>query len=371
LNKDILSKTLALFIIIIFIGVNASSARNIENILNQSKNGNIIYVGGSGPGNYSTIQEGINAASDGDTVFVFDDNSPYNENLIIEKSINLIGEDRNTTIIDACAISSGIRVKSPNVYISRLTIQNSSDYKYSGIRVGKQNFSCYECIFKDHVRGLVINGPGGTIVRNFFINCGIELWSTTKSELKHTIENNTVNDKPIEYYFGKSGLIIQEDPGQIILIDCHNVLIKGNIISNTSIAIHIFFSSNIIVTNNHIVDIKNDGMLLYRSDYVIITRNLFSRCDWGAIWIYRSNKNLISQNNFIDNTRDVKFSRSFRNKYYNNYWDEWIGLKFEILKFLPKKVPGWFFDFIPQIFETNLHTMYKFDRNPAKEPFVI
>jgi len=35
--------------------------------------GNILYVGGSGPGNYSIIQNAINDASDGDTIFVFDD----------------------------------------------------------------------------------------------------------------------------------------------------------------------------------------------------------------------------------------------------------------------------------------------------------
>ena len=36
-------------------------------------NGNILYVGGSGLGNYSTIQEAIEASVAGDTVFVFDD----------------------------------------------------------------------------------------------------------------------------------------------------------------------------------------------------------------------------------------------------------------------------------------------------------
>ena len=99
--------------------------------------------------------------------------------------------------------------------------------------------------------------------------------------------------------------------------------------------------------------------------------NYYSKCEWGAIWIYRLNNNLISQNSFIDNTRDVKSSRSFRNKYCNNYWDTWIGLKYEKLGFLPKAITGWFFDLVPQIFETNLHTMYSFDWNPSKKPFVI
>ena len=38
--------------------------------------GNIYYVGGNGPDNYTKIQGAINDASDGDTVFVYDDSSP-------------------------------------------------------------------------------------------------------------------------------------------------------------------------------------------------------------------------------------------------------------------------------------------------------
>ena len=63
--------------------------------------GNILYVGGSGEGNYTSIQDAIDDASNGDTVFVLDDSSPYQMTtwLTIEKSINLIGENRDTTVI--------------------------------------------------------------------------------------------------------------------------------------------------------------------------------------------------------------------------------------------------------------------------------
>ena len=48
--------------------------------------GNTLYVGGSGPGNYTRIQDAIDNASDGDTVFVYDDSSPYFE-IISDKII--------------------------------------------------------------------------------------------------------------------------------------------------------------------------------------------------------------------------------------------------------------------------------------------
>ncbi len=52
-----------------------------------------LYVGGTGAGNYSTIQSAIDAASSGDTVFVY--NGIYYENVVLNKDdINLIGENK-------------------------------------------------------------------------------------------------------------------------------------------------------------------------------------------------------------------------------------------------------------------------------------
>ena len=95
-----MKKLLVVGIIILLFGMSIpSTGINIDTTSTASFNGNILYVGGSGPGNYSMIQEAINNASGGDTVFVFDDSSPYNEQVVVNSSIDLIGENRNTTII--------------------------------------------------------------------------------------------------------------------------------------------------------------------------------------------------------------------------------------------------------------------------------
>src|SRR5690606_8797867 len=87
-----------LVIVMTFVSVSGTIVSEKNSYL--LSNGNILYVGGSGPGNYSTIQEAIEASVDDDMVFVFDDSSPYNENLVITTSITLIGENKNTTIIN-------------------------------------------------------------------------------------------------------------------------------------------------------------------------------------------------------------------------------------------------------------------------------
>ena len=65
-------KWLAVGIILLFIGtaIIPSSGQNIEKSSSASR-GNWLYVGGSGPGNYTKIQDAIDNASDGDTLFVY------------------------------------------------------------------------------------------------------------------------------------------------------------------------------------------------------------------------------------------------------------------------------------------------------------
>ena len=74
-----------------------------QTFISTMQNGNILYVGGTGPGNYTKIQDAIDNASDGDTVYVF--GGVYNEKLWIRNQINLIGENTDTTIIDGSNFS--------------------------------------------------------------------------------------------------------------------------------------------------------------------------------------------------------------------------------------------------------------------------
>jgi len=108
----------------------------------------ILYVGGSGPGNYTTIQDAIDNASDGYTVFVF--NGIYYENVAVDKQLNLIGESKNDTIIDAGGSGSAVRVSADWVKISDFTLQNSGNGWYTaGILLSSS--SNYNTITKNKI----------------------------------------------------------------------------------------------------------------------------------------------------------------------------------------------------------------------------
>ena len=73
-------------------------AQEIEKSSLPTSSGHWLYVGGSGPGNYSVIQDAVDNATDGDTVFVYNgiysDYFPDNFACVnIVKKISLIGED--------------------------------------------------------------------------------------------------------------------------------------------------------------------------------------------------------------------------------------------------------------------------------------
>jgi len=117
--------------------------------------GNTLYVGGSGPGNYSSIQDAIDDASDGDTVFVYDYSSPYYEHVQINKRINLIGEDRNTTIIDGGGSGKVVLIEADSVTISGFTIQNSgNNWEDTGIDIQSDYSTIHGNIINNNWHGI-------------------------------------------------------------------------------------------------------------------------------------------------------------------------------------------------------------------------
>jgi parallel beta-helix repeat protein len=119
-------KWLTIGIILLFIEtcIIPAIAQNTEKSQSISR-GNWLYVGGSGPGNYTRIQDAIDVAVPGDIVYIFDDSSPYYENINISKGISLVGENRKTTVIDG-QNTPRFELNGENITINNLTIQKGN-----------------------------------------------------------------------------------------------------------------------------------------------------------------------------------------------------------------------------------------------------
>ncbi len=79
----------------------------------------------------STIQEAIDGATSGDTIYV--SSGTYNEQVTINKNLAVLGEDAVTTIIDGTGLKASWGVRIPNatgtVLFDGFTCQNADDYQ--------------------------------------------------------------------------------------------------------------------------------------------------------------------------------------------------------------------------------------------------
>jgi len=276
LRKKILVGIIFLFIIM---SLNSSIGKSAENkSFIKIPKGNILYVGGNGEGNYSSIQDAIDNASDGNTVFVFDDSSPYNENINIDKSINLIGEDKNSTIIDGSGKKEVIYLSANNIEILGFTIRKSSDDNAAiFVYEDGNSIKISDNIIEENYIGIFLDCPDWHY--KIFDYQGNYLGSNKNFLVKNLIKNNT-----------------------------YGIYLKGSSYNT--------ISQNFIKNNNF-------GIKITQDDYPAAP-NSYGNC--------------INKNVFIRNDKNA-FDKC-NNRWKFNYWDDWIGLKIKILRFLPYPIPG-------------------------------
>jgi nitrous oxidase accessory protein NosD len=106
---------------------------------------------------YSTITDAINNAVNGDTLLV--GAGLYNESLIINKSITLVGDGKETTIISGNLTGDVIHISISHVTITGFTIQNAGiEYYSKGTDAGIDIRSDYNTISDNNI---ISNGNYG------------------------------------------------------------------------------------------------------------------------------------------------------------------------------------------------------------------
>ena len=211
------------------------------------------------PQDFPTIQEAINNAIDGMTIHVA--SNIYQENIIIDKPLKLIGEDVTKTIIDGGGIDKHvIRILADNVEISGFTIKDCN-IGFSGIRV---------------------YGNATAIHHNIISNCGgaIELYWT---------RNNLIFDNTL---LGNNwGLYIDNS------FDC---VIDSNTIYENSYGIETGLSS-IDIIYNAITDNINHGIFEIQDSQMKIHSNNLSFNGGDGIRMFSSQVNDILENDLYGN----------------------------------------------------------------------
>jgi parallel beta-helix repeat protein len=309
--------------------------------------GTTHYVGGNGPNNYTTIQQAINDATNGDTVFVYDDSSPYYEHITVNASIYIKGENNATTIIDGENQGDVVLLTAENITISGFTIQHSGDTAKTD--AGIESRSDGNIIMKNHVIqngayaiGIFLNGSSENLVaENVIAENGRE------GLFLQNAQDCLIQDN----LFTKNGHC-----AVIVSYSEKNIITKNNMTENYATvslwpgAINNEISWNLMrhqeysgvgiwpgadqnfIHHNYLSNISLYGFIITNAKGNILANNTI----WGSnegIHLSFANFTTIKFNNFIENNISAFFENSSLNHWKRNYWDDHQGI-------MPKCIKG-------------------------------
>lgn len=309
----------------------------------------ILHVGGSGLGNYTGIQDAIDDARDGSTIYVY--RGTYYENIRLYKPIKLIGEDKRSTVIDGRGIDDTVFITGDDCTLENFTVKNCSKDSFSNIMIQSNGAKI--------LNNVIVGGSGWglylyhasnvVIVNNTFIDTGINIIGGLTSWNTHTIKNNTVNGKKLCYYSNVANKTFSENVGQLILANCTNFVVQNVNISKVDQGITLGFSSNNSIINssihnttfgiklhfsfnNNIQDNKitgnKYGIYLTHSSCNNIFRNTIKTNTLFGCWLCcGSTNNTVYLNKFISNNQSAydAISNHWHKNNRGNYWSDYKG----------------------------------------------
>jgi len=121
---------------------------------------------------------------------------------------------------------------------------------------------------------------------------------------------NTINGKQLYFMKNNTGEIVPPDAGQVILVNCKNVIVENQNISNCYVGIQVVISTDCTIINNTLINNSHAGIEIFGTDYIPdpdypCERNLVmnNTCisNMNGIYLFRADENEIEKNTLIDN----------------------------------------------------------------------
>lgn len=311
--KNIFTKTGLIIISVILTSLICYPCSALEDLSHFD----IVYVGGSGPGNYSSIQAAIYDVSVGGTVFVYN-GTYYEHHIIIDKKICLLGENKNSTVINVVGKYQGLQIYHDDVVVKGFTFRNNSfkfdwwcnsllEINNSKNVVVEDNIliSDYDNPANDErICGLCLLDSNSCVLRNnSFHDCSLLIFyfdhfENNYSHIRyffHDIDkSNKVNGKPIYYYKNCEYVDVPSDAGQVIFVNTNHSTISGFENYNATINIQLCYSNDNTIENIKIND-SLSGLWLHYSNYNTFKNIVVNRTDC-SLFLWHSNYSFFKNN---------------------------------------------------------------------------
>lgn len=296
------------------------------------------------PDDYPSIQEAINNAIDGDTIYVRA--GVYYENIVINKSVRLIGENIHCTIIDGSKESCCdlVEIQAPEAEMINFTVRNAPPCGHpyvlgtAGIYLNTSHATIKNCIVSSNQIGIVMYGGSNRILesiirnnriaacfcsgknlfgynlivnnefalyfyghgrknnvtQNIFINNSVNIKFTGAAlfhwALYQFVDKTNSFDGKHDVYFliNERDKIVPYDAQFVALINCVNITIQYLNLCRNIPAIGMLNSRNCTIRYNTI----NSSVHLTNSHYNLITFNNFT----SGLTLDFSDNNIIQEN---------------------------------------------------------------------------
>lgn len=158
-------------------------------------------VDDDGGADFKSIQDAIDNSSDGDVVYV--KNGVYYENVVISKSITLVGESQGTTIIDGGQNGDVVTITADKTMLFHLGVRNSGGNGAAGVCIRANSTIMRTCNISNNYLGIYIDDSSNNEMISNNINSnylGIYLKCSNKNEFNH----NYLEDNKIDVSFSDS-----------------------------------------------------------------------------------------------------------------------------------------------------------------------
>ena len=298
---------------------------------------------------YAMIQEAIDADATLNGHRIRVDSGTYYENVVVNKSVSLIGENEFSTIIDGRALGHVIQVTASNVSFTGFTVRNSM-FGYGGIHVyqsSSNNIS--KNIVKNNYNGIYLYGSNDSVVEGNEVlgnEYGIHLYGSTNISISNNIawgnmngihldvsRNSVLTDNNVSlsgwngvYLYGSSGntllgnrIALNQGRGIRLHYSFNNTL-ENNDFSRNGYGMSFYGSGGNIVNANAASFNNESGILLFDSGDNAFAGNDVSDNTFG-MWLIDSGSNAISGNNVFSNGQfGVRlWNSSFNSFFHNNF----------------------------------------------------
>ena len=298
-------------------GVNtAEDTSNSTFIVNRGK-----YVPIRVPDDYPTIQEAINAADPNDKIIV--KNGTYNENIVLNKTVSLIGESRQETIIDGKK-GKVIEITANNVYLENFTIKNGN----IGVHLSNSNGTIIKHVNVTKCEtGIYIDKSYNSSLKNNQLNENNYSFRIEGVDIEHYLHDidtsNWVENKPVYYLVNKHDLDISNNIGWIATVNSTNIRINNCKLTNNYHGALIMFSKNVTMEDIEI-DKTVNGVIVKNSSYITI-ENTKITTEYEAILLEYVECSLIKRN-VINSIRGIRLTSSNDNMITGNNMITVIGI---------------------------------------------